>query len=263
MFFHPNFINLSTLKPTAMTHKTKVIILRSIKYGETSLVVTAFTELFGIQIYLVNGVRASNKKNNNAACFQPSAILSMEVYHNELKSMHRIKEYGFAHLYKNIFSNVIKNSVALFMVELLYKILKQPEHNPALFNFCEDALIHLDEAPPTVTANFPLFFTLHLSYFFGFKINEEESGEANNFIDLQEGCFTSVQPNHPHFLAGEDVTITSELLKTMLPAELNNLQLNKQKRKQLLLKYLDYYQLQHHHFGQMKTLAVLEEILSN
>ncbi len=246
-----------------MTHKTKVIILRSIKYGETSLVVTAFTELFGIQIYLVNGVRASNKKNNNAACFQPSAILSMEVYHNELKSMHRIKEYGFAHLYKNIFSNVIKNSVALFMVELLYKILKQPEHNPALFNFCEDALIHLDEAPPTVTANFPLFFTLHLSYFFGFKINEEESGEANNFIDLQEGCFTSVQPNHPHFLAGEDVTITSELLKTMLPAELNNLQLNKQKRKQLLLKYLDYYQLQHHHFGQMKTLAVLEEILSN
>lgn len=45
-----------------MTHKTKAIILRSIKYGEASLVVTAFTELFGIQTYLVNGVRASNKK---------------------------------------------------------------------------------------------------------------------------------------------------------------------------------------------------------
>ena len=68
-----------------MTHKTKAIILRSIKYGEASLVVTAFTELFGIQTYLVNGVRASNKKTNNAACFQPSAILGMEVYHNELK----------------------------------------------------------------------------------------------------------------------------------------------------------------------------------
>ncbi|MGB2995387.1 MAG: DNA repair protein RecO, partial [Ferruginibacter sp.] len=123
-----------------MTHKTKAIILRSIKYGEASLVVTAFTELFGIQTYLVNGVRASNKKTNNAACFQPSAILGMEVYHNELKKMHRIKEYGFAHLYQNILSSVIKYSVALFMVELLYKTLKQPENNPALFNFCEDAL---------------------------------------------------------------------------------------------------------------------------
>ena len=245
-----------------MTHKIKAIILRSIKYGETSLVVTAFTELYGIQTYLVNGVRASNKKTNNAACFQPSAILGMEVYHNELKKMHRIKEYGFAHLYQNILSSVIKYSVALFMVELLYKTLKQPENNPALFNFCEDALMHLDEASATVTANFPLFFTLHLSYFFGFKINEEGSGEANSFIDLQEGCFTSVLPNHPHFLAGEDVKITSELLKTMQPAELDSLQLNKQKRKHLLAKYLEYYQLQHHNFGQMKTLAVLEEVLS-
>jgi DNA repair protein RecO (recombination protein O) len=37
-----------------MTHKTKGIILRTVKYGETSLVVTAFTELFGIQAYMVN-----------------------------------------------------------------------------------------------------------------------------------------------------------------------------------------------------------------
>lgn len=246
-----------------MTHKTKAIILRSIKYGETSLIVTAFTELFGIQTYLVNGVRASGKKNNHSACFQPSAILSMEVYHNELKNMHRIKEYGFAHLNPHIFSHVIKNSVALFMVELLYKILKQPEQNTALFNFCEDALIHLDESTDTVTANFPLFFTLHLSYFLGFRINEEDAEGQNNFIDLQEGCFTDIQPNHPHFLSGEDVVITSDLLKTMQPYELNSLALNKQKRRHLLSKYLDYYQLHLQNFGQMKTLAVLEEILNN
>ncbi|MFM2327595.1 MAG: repair protein RecO, partial [Bacteroidota bacterium] len=39
-----------------MTHKTKGIVLRSIKYGETSLVVTLFTELFGVQTYMVNAV---------------------------------------------------------------------------------------------------------------------------------------------------------------------------------------------------------------
>lgn len=85
-----------------MTHKTKAIILRSIKYGEASLVVTAFTELFGIQTYLVNGVRATNKKNNNTACFQPSVILGMEVYHNELKKCIASRNMGL-HIYTKIF----------------------------------------------------------------------------------------------------------------------------------------------------------------
>ena len=43
-----------------MISKTKGIVLRTVKYGETSVVVTIFTELFGLQSYLVNGVRASN-----------------------------------------------------------------------------------------------------------------------------------------------------------------------------------------------------------
>ena len=43
-------------------HKTNGIVLRTVKYGETSLVVTLFTELFGVQSYLVNGVRVSSKK---------------------------------------------------------------------------------------------------------------------------------------------------------------------------------------------------------
>ena len=56
-----------------MTHKTRGIVLRSIKYGETSLVVTVFTELFGIQTYMVNGVRSS--KSARSVFFQPAAIL--------------------------------------------------------------------------------------------------------------------------------------------------------------------------------------------
>ena len=50
-----------------MLHQTKGIVLRTIKYGETSIVVNIFTELFGIQSYLVNGVRASSKKGTGKA----------------------------------------------------------------------------------------------------------------------------------------------------------------------------------------------------
>ena len=161
-----------------MIHKTKGIVLRSVKYGETSLVVTVFTELFGLQSYIVNGVRTVSKKGSSKAVFfQPPALLDLVVYHNEYKNLQRIKEHKWAYLYRHIFSDVRKNSVSLFMIELLTKSLKQPEANAELFYFMEDALIHLDEASDTVMANFPLFFALHLAVFFGFRISDEYSEE--------------------------------------------------------------------------------------
>jgi len=151
-------------------HKTKGIVLRTVKYGETSVIVTIFTEIFGVLSYLVNGVRTSTKKGSGKAnLFQPTAILDLVVYHNETKNLQRIKEFKWGYLYQHIFSDVPKNAVALFMVELLTKCLKQPEANADLFNFCEDAFMHLDESKGAVMANFPLFFALHLSNFFGFK----------------------------------------------------------------------------------------------
>src|SRR4030095_15783391 len=147
-------------------HKTKGIVLRSVRYGETSLIVTILTGLFGIQSYLVNGVRASTKKGTGKAnLFQPAAILDLIVYHNELRNLQRIKEFRWAHLYQNIFSDIKKNAVSLFMVELLTKCLKQPEANEDLFQFAEDAFLHLDQSSETVTANFPLFFALHVAVF--------------------------------------------------------------------------------------------------
>ena len=75
--------------PDKLQH-TKGVVLRTLKYGETSVIVTIFTELFGIQSYIVNGVRVSTKKGSGRAnLFQPSAILEMIVYHNEIKQIGR------------------------------------------------------------------------------------------------------------------------------------------------------------------------------
>ncbi len=243
-----------------MTHKTKGIVLRSIKYGETSLVVTIFTEMFGIQTYMVNGVRTSKKSASKANHFQPTAILDLVVYHSENKSMQRIKEFSWAVLYDRLLSDVIKNSIAGFMAELLQKCLKQPEPNADLFAFCEECFLTLDQANKTVTANFALFFTLHLTHFFGFRMidnyNEEET-----VLDLQEGNFIDHQPTHPHFMEGKNAALTAQLLKVMQPAELEEFSLNGEIRRLLLLRYLEYYALHLQDFGQMKTLLVLHEVL--
>ncbi len=243
-------------------HHTKGIVLRSVKYGETSLIVSVFTEKFGIQSYLVNGVRMFTKKGNGkASLFQPTAILDMVVYHNELKQLQRIREFKWGFLYQNILSDVRKNSVALFMTELLTKCLKQPEPNNDLFQFAEDSFIHLDAANDIVTANYPLFFALHLPVFFGFRFIDNYS-EVFQFLDLKEGEFLKGPPGHPHFLDEKQSFYTSQFLKVLHPAELEGIRLNREFRRNLLYSIEIYYALQIQDFGVMRTLPVLREILS-
>ena len=243
-------------------HKTKGIVLRSVKYGETSVIVLMLTEKFGVQSYIVNGVRISSKKGSSkASLFQPSAILDLVVYYSELKQLQRLKEFKWGYLYKNIFSDVKKNAVALFMVELMMRCLKQPESQEDLFNFVEDALIHLDSGSETITANFPLFFSLHLAVLLGFRMNDNYS-VLNTVFDLEDGNFVTEKKHLNHFLEGKHAEMTAQLLKVMQPEKLREIKLNHEFRRELLYAYETYYALHIQDFGKLKSLPVLSEILN-
>ena len=236
--------------------------MRTVKYGETSVIAAIYTELFGLQSYLVNGVRTTTKKGpGKASLFHPGAMLDLIVYHNDLKNLQRIKEFKWGYLYKNIFSDIFKNAVALFMVELLSKTIKQPEQNTDLFHFIEDAFLHLDESGQNVVANFPLFFSLHLATLYGFRLSDEYSPK-NNYLDLQEGEFVHEQPVHPYFLADPYSHTISQLLKTLQPHELSSIHLNRDARRILMIACQQFYALHIQDFGTMKTLPVLQEVLS-
>jgi len=243
-----------------MLQKTKGIVLKTVKFGETSLIVTAFTECFGLQSYIVNSVRQStSRRAAKAAYFQPSGQLDLVVYHQPQRNLNRIREFKWAFLYQQVLTDVFKNAVAQFMIELLLKSLKEPEPNPELYYFAEDALQHLDAAPPAVTANFPLFFALHLPVFFGFRIPDEWSGEQP-YLDLKEGIFTPEAPRHPHYLEGRAAEAVAHILKVLQPEELAEVKLNQEQRRHILQQLEHYYALHLSEFGSLRTLPVLREI---
>lgn len=245
-----------------MLHKTKGIILRTVKYGETSVIVSVFTELFGLQSYLVNGVRSTSKQGTTKAVFfQPAAILDLIAYNNDFKNLQRLKEFKWAYIYRNIFSDVMKNAVAVFMIELLTKCLKQPEPNPELFYFTEDALQHLDAADEKQTANFALFFALHLPVFFGFRIADEAGGKPD-YLDLQEGSFVQDQPSHNNYLMEKEAAAISHILKIMQPEELKDLHLNQETRRRMIHAIEAYYAFHIQDFGSLRTLPVLRELMN-
>lgn len=244
-----------------MLHKTKAIILRSVPYGDTSLIVSAYTELFGIQSYIIKGARKVSKKGGSQVQYlQPAALLDLVVYHNELKHLQLIKEMKWAVIYKGVLSDVTRYSIALYLVELLGRSIKQVETNPELFEFVENTLMVLDEAQISAVANIPLHFSLHLAAKLGFQI-EANYDAGHPVLDLREGRFSDSYPMHQLCLDGELAAFTFELLKTDNPITLYRLKLNQAMRRQLLQAYSLFYEYHITDFGHLRSVKVLEELL--
>ncbi|MFT3904424.1 MAG: DNA repair protein RecO [Niabella sp.] len=246
-------------------HKTKGIVLRAVKYGDSSLIVSVYTELFGQQSYIVSGVRsASRSALHKAGFFQPAALLELVVYHNEFKNLNRIKEYRWANVYHTVLSEVVRNGVAMFMMELISKCLGEPDSNPDLFAFAEDSLLHLDTCNDSALANFPLFFALNLCHFFGFDpqpANESVRTHPQVIFDLQGGVFTSGSLPHPYYLEHRYALELVDLLMVRQPSELASVKVNAEARRHIMDALETYYRLHLPGFGRLKTLPVLREIM--
>lgn len=244
-------------------HRTRGLIIRTVKYGETSLVLSVFTSLFGLQQYMVKGVRTSKKTASfSASQFQVGNLLDLIVYHHEKNTLQHIKECKQPFFFEHLFADVTKNAVLLFMVELLQKCIREPESAPELYDFIEDVILGLDKATPTQTANLPLFFILHLSHFFGFRLMDNFS-ENQMILDLREGQFVQQAPLHQTIVTYPKSEHIAQLLRVMQINELDQIQLNKQLRNELLDACLQFYELHISPFGQMKSLPVIRTLLES
>jgi DNA repair protein RecO (recombination protein O) len=242
-----------------MLHKTRGIVLRTIKYGDTSAIVNIFTELFGVQSYMVNGVRSSKPKAKGNL-LQPGNILDLIVYHYEQKSIQRISEFKLGYISVSLNVNVVKSTVSLYMIELLQKSLREPEQHLDLYYFTEQSLEALDKLPLTIAANIPLYFTLKLAEHLGFRINGRFS-EYASYLDLQEGSFTDMPPHHTNYLDAANSELTDRLFQCRDWDSLGSISMNKDIRRKLLYAYLDFFRLHLPDFTELHSPPILHEIL--
>jgi DNA repair protein RecO (recombination protein O) len=243
-----------------MLLNTKGIVLRSVKYGDTSLITTLFTASSGIRSYLVQGVRGAGKKQNKAAFFQPGLLLELVVYHQPLKNLQRIREFSAAYIYDGLTENVIKNSIVIFSVELLLRLLPDEAHIPALFTFTYDYFIALDKMETGKVANFPLFFILQCSRYLGYEITGDYSEESNH-LNLQEGGFTSHPPESIPFTNDEDARLLNRLLMVNDFEGLEQIEMNADMRLRLIDWYIAFLQFHTKHMGNIRSLSILRAIL--
>ena len=243
-----------------MLHNTKGIVLRVTKYGDTSVIASIYTELFGLQQYIIKGVRTTSKKGASKGVFyQHAAILQMEAYHYPMKSMQMLKEVNWSYIYQNVYSDIIRNAVATYIVEVLQQTL-QPEPHPELFYLIEDTFKQLDSGGAVLASNLPIYFLIHLSETLGFGLQGKYS-EETPLLDVKEGQFVKEKPLHPYFLEGLEAQTASQFMTLQFYNDLENIHLNGAQRK----KILDLFQLSlswhYKKFTETKSLLILQAVL--
>ena len=152
-----------------MTYKTKGIVLNFIKFKESSIICKIYTESFGLQSYIVNGVRSSNK--TKMSLFQPLTILDLVVYNKSSVNIQRLKEMKIDVIYMTNHTDIKKISVCIFLSELLSKILSNEPNQNQKFNFLYNSFLIYDSLEKNIK-NFHLQFLLKLTKFFGFQISD-------------------------------------------------------------------------------------------
>ncbi len=241
-----------------MLHKTRGIVFKTTDYGENSVIVQVFTEKFGLQSYLINGVKKPKAKISRNM-LQPLHLLDMVVYHKANGSIQRIAELKVAPLLQTIPYDVIKSSIAIFLNEVLYKAVKQQTADEHLFDFVFNSIEWLDHQTEGLV-NFHLFFLLRLTRYLGFYPDKYPAVGDAEFFDMKNGTFTPYKPatlylSPPH-------TQNFNRLLTSSFETLPDLKLANDERRFLLYKILEYYTLHVEGFGNIRSHEVLEEVLS-
>ena len=170
-----------------MTYKTKGIVLNFIKFKESSIICKIYTESFGLQSYIVNGVRSSNK--TKMSLFQPLTILDLVVYNKSSVNIQRLKEMKIDVIYMTNHTDIKKISVCIFLSELLSKILSNEPNQNEKFNFLYNSFLIYDNLEKNIK-NFHIQFLLKLTKFFGFQISDSSQitkaylnkKEQNDFV---------------------------------------------------------------------------------
>ncbi len=235
---------------------TKAIVLSSLKYGDTSLIVRAFTASDGLKSYLLKGVMGSKKGKLKPAYFLPLMQLEIVANHKNKGTLESIKEVKVALPYKTLHTDIVKNSIVLFLAEMLGNSIHEEEQDESLFNYLEYALLWLDEHPPN--PNFHLLFLLNLTKYLGFY--PDTSFQSLPFFDLQEGNFCKTPSLNP-LIQNEVLANFKNFLGTNFDA-LQTIQLTKSNRRELLKIVILYFQLHVHGFREPKSLAVLNAVFN-
>lgn len=241
-----------------MLEKTRGIILHQIKYTDSGIVSHIYTRKFGRKSFLIRGMRGKRTGRHNIL-FQPLFILDLELNYKSSRDMQNLKEFSVYFTPYDIYSNIKKSAVAIFLGEVLASVLKEESPHEEMFDYIEKSIIYFDNWGDGY-ANFHIAFLAGLSSFLGFEPGCRTS-ESDSFFDMQNGVFVPIPPVHENFANEEISGILAEFFASSYDS-ISNISLTGILRNDVLETLVRFYSLHLPGLKKIKSLEVLKTVFS-
>ncbi|MHA7055654.1 DNA repair protein RecO [Aquimarina sp. M1] len=235
---------------------TSAIVIHSLRYGESDLIVSLFTETSGLRSYLLKGVLKSKRGKIRASLFQPLTLLEIEANHKNKGTLERINEAKVLIPYQSLHTDFVKSSLVFFLSEVLKNTIQEEETNEELFHYLETTFLWLDSHQ--AISNFHISFLIKLTQYLGFY--PDVSDISSSVFNMQDGCFQN-DVSHRYCVEGSNVSVFKEFLGTTFEDSMN-IKMSRTLRNDILNMLLAYFELHLHGFKKPKSFSILNEIFN-
>ena len=239
-----------------MLVKTKAIVLSSLRYGESQMIVDMFTESHG-RLSFMQRIPRTSRSGVKKQFFQPLTLLAIEFDFRQSQKLQRVREASVSSPFVSLPFDAFKLSIALFIAEFTDYCTRSEQSNPPLFQFIWNSVRWLDACTDGF-ANFHIIYMLHLTRFIGFYPNLDDDSDDSCF-DMRAGCFVAHVPVHSDFLKPEEAH-KIRLLMRLNYTTMRLLSLSRSERNRIVEVILQYYRLHQPGFPEMKSLLVLTQL---
>ncbi len=151
-----------------MVKVTELIVLHTTKFGENSLVVHSLSKEYGRRGFLVRGIG----KKSVMSLFQPLSVLEADIIESSKSSLYTARNLSLKHHLSGIRENMFKNSMTMFMSEVIYRSVKDGANEDGLYEWCEKNILLLDSIQSDFS-NFHIRFLLEFAIALGFSPESE------------------------------------------------------------------------------------------
>lgn len=139
------------------------IVLNTTKIRDNNIVLHVLSRSYGRKSFLVRtGAKA------RMAFYLPLNILELDITENKKSDLWYAKPLSAKYPLIGIRNNIFKNTMSLFISEVLFRVLKDGANEDGLFDWCERQILTLD-AIESDFSNFHIRFLLELCVALGFR----------------------------------------------------------------------------------------------
>ncbi len=236
--------------------RTRGLVLRTVKYGDSSLITDVFTETGGVRSFMVRLPR-TRRGSVKGSLFRPLCWIEFDYEYRPKVSLQKMRDVHICVSYASLPYDPFKSAIALFLADFLYWALRNEACNPPLFTYIYNSLQWLDRCESGF-ANFHMVFITRLTRFLGFYPNAEGYCRGD-FFDMQNACFTGRRPFHSAYLEAEEASLVP-LMMRMRYETMRHFVFNRGQRNRYLAVINDYYRLHIPDFPELKSWEILKEV---